>query len=74
MKGIDDMHRLFRLYSVWVFMAIVLLSVGEALMALYVPPDLTHALLSGLATGVLGVAGILLRAVKQEPRRGQQVE
>lgn len=68
---IDDAHRVFRFYSVWVLLAILLISVAEALMALYVPADLPHALAAGVITGVLAIVGILLRTVKQGPRRGK---
>lgn len=71
---IDDVHRLFRFYSVWVLLAILLVSIGEALLAFYIPTDAPHAIASGIATGVLAIAGILLRTIKQEPRRGKSAK
>lgn len=71
---IDDVHRLFRFYSVWVLIAIFAVSVAEVIVAFYVPPDLTHAVIAAIVSGVLAVAGIVLRTVKQGPRRGKQAQ
>jgi hypothetical protein len=60
--------------SVWALLAILLVSLAEALMALYVPTDLPHALVSGAITGLMAIAGVVLRAWKQEPRRGKQAQ
>ncbi|OWT68098.1 MULTISPECIES: hypothetical protein [unclassified Achromobacter] len=68
---IDDVHRLFKFYSVWAMLAILLVSIAEALMALYVPADVPHALGAGIVTALLAIIGIGLRAWKQGPRDGE---
>ena len=71
---IDDAHRVLRFYSVWVLLAIFVVSVAEVIVAFYVPPDMTHAVVAAVISGVLAVAGIVLRTIKQRPRRGKPTE
>lgn len=72
MKWIDDKHRLFRFYSVWIFVTVFVVAVGEVLVAFYTPPDLTHAIVASVISGVLAIAGIVLRGIKQGPRDGAE--
>jgi hypothetical protein len=63
----ESWSSIFKKYSVWALLAIVVASVAEALLALYTPPDAWHAVASGFATGILGILGIALRNWSQRP-------
>lgn len=66
MKLIQEWRSFWRMYSVWCFVALIVVSVLDALLSLYEPKDPLHALLSALLSAVLAIAGIFLRVVKQD--------
>lgn len=64
---IDDWRTAHKLYSVWAMAAIFVVSVAECLIALWQPRTPLEAVVCGLTTAVLGIAGIVLRVTKQVP-------
>lgn len=68
MKLIENWRSFWRLYSVWCFIALIVVSVADVLLSLYTPQNVVQAVLTGIGSAVLAVAGIFLRVVKQEPK------
>ncbi len=67
MKLIAEWRKAYKLYSVHTFVAIILVSIADVVVSLFHPTSILMGIFLGALSGVLGVAGIVLRTIKQRP-------